>query len=42
MLRCFVIQPFDRGPFEKQFDDVLSPAIHDAELEAYRVDLRSL
>jgi hypothetical protein len=38
MNRCFVIQPFDRGPFDKRFDDVLTPAIGDAGLEAYRVD----
>ena len=38
MDRCFVIQPFDRGAFDKRFDDVLTPAIEDADLEAYRVD----
>ena len=38
MNRCFVIQPFDRGPFDKRFDDVVSPAVRDAGLEAYRVD----
>lgn len=38
MPRCFVIQPFDGGQFDKRFDDVLSPAIVDAGLNAYRVD----
>lgn len=35
---CFVIQPFDRGPFDKRYDDVIAPAIADAGLEPYRVD----
>ena len=39
MLRCFVIQPFDKGPFDARYEDVLAPAIKDAELEPYRVDL---
>lgn len=39
MLRCFVIQPFDKGPFDARYEDVLSPAIRDADLEPYRVDL---
>lgn len=38
MATCFVIQPFDRAQFDKRFDDVLTPAITDAGLEAYRVD----
>lgn len=38
MARCFVIQPFDGGKFDKRFDDVLSPAIISADLEPYRVD----
>jgi len=38
MPRCFVIQPFDRGAFDKRYRDVLVPAIKDAELEPYRVD----
>lgn len=38
MLRCFVIQPFDSGKFDKRFEDVYKPAINDAGLEAYRVD----
>ncbi len=36
--RCFVIQPFDGGRFDKRFDDVLVPAIEAAFLEPYRVD----
>ncbi len=38
MSRCFVIQPFDGGPFDKRYRDVLQPAIRDADLEPYRVD----
>jgi hypothetical protein len=38
MSHCFVIQPFDGGPFDKRFDDVLVPAIENAGLKAYRVD----
>jgi plasmid maintenance system antidote protein VapI len=38
MDRCFVMQPFDRGKFDRRFDDVITPAIRDAELEPYRVD----
>lgn len=38
MNRCFVIQPFDGGKFDKRFDDVLAPAITAADLEPYRVD----
>lgn len=38
MSRCFVIQPFDGGLFDKRYDDVLEPAIRAAMLEPYRVD----
>ena len=38
MPTCFVIQPFDDGPFDKRYDDVFVPAITGANLEAYRVD----
>jgi len=38
MPTCFVIQPFDKGAFDKRYDDVLEPAIEGADLEAYRVD----
>jgi nucleoside 2-deoxyribosyltransferase len=38
MSRCFVIQPFDKGRFDKRYDDVFAPAIRDAGLEPYRVD----
>jgi nucleoside 2-deoxyribosyltransferase len=38
MGKCFVIQPFDGGPFDKRFDDVFAPAIKAARLEPYRVD----
>ncbi len=38
MGRCFVIQPFDNGAYDKRYDDVLAPAIKAADLEPYRVD----
>lgn len=38
MPTCFVIQPFDGGPFDRRFDTVIKPAIESAHLEAYRVD----
>jgi len=33
-----VIQPFDRGPFDKRYEDTIAPAIAAAGLEPYRVD----
>ena len=36
--RCFMIQPFDGGKFDKRFDDVFAPAVKAAGLEPYRVD----
>jgi nucleoside 2-deoxyribosyltransferase len=41
MARCFVIQPFDAGQFDKRYEEVLKPAIVAADLEPYRVDLDS-
>lgn len=38
MKKCFVIQPFDNGQFDKRFDESLAPAIRAAKLEPYRVD----
>jgi hypothetical protein len=38
MSRCFVMQPFDGGAFDKRYDDVFVPAIKEAGLEPYRVD----
>lgn len=38
MQTCFVIQPFDGGPYDKRFKDVYEPAIREAGYEAYRVD----
>src|ERR1022692_861504 len=38
MDRCFVIQPFDKGRYDKRYEDVFVPAIKDAGLEPYRVD----
>jgi len=39
MPSCFVMQPFDGGIFDKRFEDTFSPAIREAGLEPYRVDL---
>ena len=38
MPTCFVIQPFDRGPFDKRYADIHKPAIGAAGLTPYRVD----
>ena len=38
MSRCFVIQPFDKGRFDKRYEDIFAPAIQEAGLEPYRVD----
>ena len=35
---CFVIQPFDKGVFDKRYEDVIAPAIRAAGIEPYRVD----
>lgn len=38
MATCFIIQPFDDGPFDKRYEDILVPAISVTGLEPYRVD----
>lgn len=38
MPTCFVIQPFDKGKFDKRYEDALKPALTDAGFGAYRVD----
>jgi hypothetical protein len=38
MATCFVIQPFDRGKFEKRYKQIFKPAIEAAGFQAYRVD----
>jgi hypothetical protein len=38
MPRCFVIQPFDKGKFDKRYDSTFRPAIEAAGLDPYRVD----
>ena len=35
---CFVMQPFDRGVFDKRYEDIFAPAIIQAGLEPYRVN----
>ncbi len=36
--RCCVFQPFDKGPYDKRYEDIIAPAIEAADLEPYRVD----
>jgi hypothetical protein len=38
MSRCFVMQPFDGGIFDKRYEAVFAPAIAAAGVEPYRVD----
>lgn len=38
MERCFIIQPFDSGVFDRRFTDTFEPAIKQAGYEPYRVD----
>jgi hypothetical protein len=38
MKRCFVIQPFDNGIFDKRYVDIFEIAIKNAGFEPYRVD----
>lgn len=38
MGHCFVIQPFDKGAYDKRYEDVVVPAIVNAGLDDYRVD----
>lgn len=38
MGKCFIIQPFDKGTYDKRYKDVFEPAIKDAGLDPYRVD----
>jgi predicted transcriptional regulator/nucleoside 2-deoxyribosyltransferase len=35
---CFVMQPFDRGVYDKRYEDIFVPAIEAAGLEPYRID----
>ena len=35
---CFVIQPFDKGKYDKRFIEIYKPALEEAGLEVYRVD----
>jgi hypothetical protein len=38
MSKCFIIQPFDDGKFDKRFKDTYEPALKECGVEAYRVD----
>jgi nucleoside 2-deoxyribosyltransferase len=38
MGKCFIIQPFDGGPFDKRYEDIIAPAVTAARLDPYRVD----
>lgn len=35
---CFIMQPFDKGVYDKRYEDIFIPAIETAGLEPYRVD----
>lgn len=35
---CFIMQPFDKGVYDKRYEDIFIPAIEAAGLEPYRVD----
>ncbi len=35
---CFVIQPFDKGSFDKRYDEIFVAAIKNAGIDPYRVD----
>jgi len=35
---CFVIQPFDKGHYDRLYDEIFDPAIRKASLAPYRVD----
>lgn len=37
-MKCFIIQPFDNGKYDKRFKDVFKPGIEAAGFEPYRVD----
>jgi len=36
--KCFIIQPFDGGQFDKRYADIIKPTIEKVGLEPYRVD----
>jgi hypothetical protein len=38
MKKCFVIQPFDNGIFDKRYADIFEPTIKKAGFEPYRTD----
>lgn len=38
MDKCFIIQPFDGGQFDKRYADIIKPTIEKVGLEPYRVD----
>ena len=35
---CFVIQPYDRGKFDRRYREVIKPAVESCGLRPYRVD----
>lgn len=38
MPKCFIIQPFDKGVYDKRYRDVLKPVVQSVGFEPYRVD----
>lgn len=37
-MRCFIIQPFDKGTFDQRWEDVYEPVIRSSGFEPYRAD----
>ena len=35
---CFVLQPFDKGKFDRRYKEIIEPTIKECELIPYRVD----
>lgn len=35
---CFVLQPFDKGKFDKRYKEIIEPTINECGLFSYRVD----
>ena len=36
--KCFVMQLFDEGDFDRRYDQVIVSALEEAQLQPYRVD----
>ncbi|WP_342236037.1 hypothetical protein [Inquilinus sp. OTU3971] len=38
MRKCFIIQPFDNGKYDRQYQEIIVPAVQKSGLHPYRVD----